>query len=201
SGTKQFYIAFDFALVLETHRFPNSADFRFILFSFDPRWGFRAAWSKFMKIFPDYFEVRARDQGVWMPFTDISTVEGWEDFGFKFHEGDNNVAWDDAHDILSFRYTEPMTWWMPIAKEMPRTVNEALRQPDRLAQDGKGSSRQMAQVSFESTMYDETAQPAMLFRNEPWCNGAVWSLNPNPELHVGSNSPLNAATVHWNEAI
>jgi len=39
-----------------------------------------------------------------MPFTDVSTVQDWQDFGFKFHEGNNNVAWDKAHGILSFRY-------------------------------------------------------------------------------------------------
>ncbi len=209
SGTHQLYIAYDFGLAPETRRFPGAADFRFVLFRFDPHWGFRGAWAKLMRIFPDYFQVRSRDQGLWMPFTDISTVEGWQDFGFKYHEGDNNVAWDDAHDILSFRYTEPMTWWMPMAKASPRSTVEARRERDRLAQSGKGINREMAQLSYAAAMYDETGQPALLFRNEPWCNGAIWSLNPNPGLHSTPPSgvdeqratPLNAATVHWNDTI
>jgi len=211
SGTKQFYIAYDFGLSPETQRFPGAADFRFVLFRVEPRWGFRAGWARVMKIFPDYFVVRSHDQGLWMPFTDISTVQGWEDFGFKYHEGNNNVGWDDAHGILSFRYTEPMTWWMPMPKGAPRSMAEALRERDRLAREGKGANRQMAQVSYRAAMYDETDQPALLFRNEPWCDGAVWSLNPNPELAVDSAAPsyrvseteshLNAATVHWNETI
>jgi len=35
-----------------------------------------------------------------------------EDFGFRFKEGNDETGWDDQHNILTFRYTEPMTWWM-----------------------------------------------------------------------------------------
>ncbi len=138
AGTRQLYIAYDFGLAPETERFPGAAGFRFVLFRFDPQWGFRAAFEKLMAIFPDYFYVRAREQGLWMPFTDVSTVQDWQDFGFKFHEGNNNVAWDDAHGILSFRYTEPMTWWMRLAKDAPRTMAQALSTRDELARKRQG---------------------------------------------------------------
>lgn len=211
-GTKQLSIAYDFGLVPETERFPSSADFRFVLFRFEPRWGFRAAFQKLMTIYPDYFLVRSREQGLWMPFTDIGTVQGWEDFGFKYHEGNNNVAWDDAHGVLSFRYTEPMTWWMRMPADLPRTTSEAVRLRDQFAGGTRKPERQMAQVSQAAGMADESGQPALLFRNEPWCNGAVWSLNPNPHLPPGGSSAAttapdaqshsyNAATVHWNETI
>ena len=210
AGTRQLLIAYDFGLVPETQRFPASADFHFVLFRFEPRWGFRAAFAKYMRLFPDYFRVRSHDQGLWMPFTDVSTVEGWEDFGFKYHEGNNNVSWDDAHGVLSFRYTEPMTWWMRMAKNVPRTPVEALRARDRLAQALGGAEGRMARVSQTAGMRDEWDQPCLLFRNEPWCDGAVWSLNPNPELpaiapsHEGESpdaSAFNAATIHWNPSI
>ena len=217
AGTRQLFIAYDFGLAPETERFPGAADFRFVLFRFDPRWGFRAAFEKLTAIFPDYFYARAREQGLWMPFTDVSTVQDWQDFGFKFHEGNNNVAWDDAHGILSFRYTEPMTWWMRLAKDAPRTMAEALRTRDELAASGKGSEQQMALVSRVAAMFDETGQPCLLFRNEPWCDGVVWSLNPNPALPASPEragaperkaqekgtgpAAYNGATVHWNESI
>ncbi|MGA2866977.1 MAG: hypothetical protein ABSF95_21080 [Verrucomicrobiota bacterium] len=212
AGTRQFYIAFDFGLAPETEGFPGAADFRFVLFRFEPRWGFRAAFQKLMEIFADYFRVRAREQGLWMPFTDVSTVQDWQDFGFKFHEGNNNVPWDDAHGILSFRYTEPMTWWMRLAKDAPRTLAEARRVRDQLAQSGQGAERQMALASRVAGVWDDAGQPCLLFRNEPWCNGAVWSLNPNPALpaagqtrpagqSAGEEVSWNAATVHWNESI
>jgi hypothetical protein len=201
AGTKQFFVAYDFGLVPETAQFPSSADFRFVLYRFDPRWGFRAAFEKLTKIFPEYFVVRSREQGLWMPFTDIAKVQGWEDFGFKYHEGNNNVTWDDAHEVLSFRYTEPMTWWMRMPDQVPRTMAGALRWRDELARGSRASERDMAEVSQVANMWDESGQPSLLFRNEPWCNGAVWSLNPNPYLPgTETNSSSNAATIHWNNA-
>lgn len=197
AGMRQFCAAFDLGLVPESERFPNSAEFGLVLYRFAPAWGFRAAFQKFTEIWPEHFVVRARQQGLWMPFTDVSTVQGWEDFGFRFHEGDTAVAWDDAHGILSFRYTEPMTWWMPMAPERPRTLDEALRVRDTYAEGPPGFHRDMARVSRHAAMYDADGQPALLFRNEPWANGAVWSLNPNPAL---PGSP-NAATIHWNDAL
>lgn len=208
AGLEQLLIAYDFGLAKDTARFPSGAPFRFVVYRFDPRWGFRAAWRKYMEIFPDHFIVRSKRQGLWMPFTDVSTVAGWEDFGFRYHEGNNNVPWDDAHDVLSFRYTEPMTWWMPMAKDVKRTLREAVRARDALIEDGNGRHQRLAQVSRLAAMYDVSGQPALLFRDTPWCDGAVWSLNPNPwlaETSRGSASPggepLNAATLHWNQRI
>jgi hypothetical protein len=197
AGTKQLLIAYDFGLAKETARFSGSADFRFILYRFDPHWGFRAAFRKLTKIFPQYFIVRSHDQGLWMPFTDISTVLGWQDFGFRYHEGDNSVSFDNAHGILSFRYTEPMTWWMPMKKGLPRTEAEALRVRDEWAASADEERRRMAQVTRVAAMTDPDGHPHLLFRSEPWNDGAVWSLNPNPDL---PGAP-NAATVYWNDTV
>lgn len=196
AGMRQFFIAFDFGLATETARFPGAAEFGFMVYRADPRWGFRSALQRLMDIHPSFFEVRSTNQGIWMPFTDVSTVEGWEDFGFRYHEGDNNVAWDDGHNVLSFRYTEPMTWWMPMPPEVPRTLPEALRIRDQYAEGAPGYHRTMAIVSRTTAMRGPDGQPQLIFRNEPWANGAVWSLNPNPHLPADPN----AATVHWNEA-
>ncbi|MBL9139451.1 MAG: hypothetical protein JNK85_26515 [Verrucomicrobiales bacterium] len=195
AGTRQLFAVCDFGLVRETERFPGGADFRFVLFRFDGRWGFRAAWAKYQQLFPDHFVVRSRSQGIWMPFTDISTVAGWQDFGFRYQEGAPNIPFDDRNGILSFRYTEPMTWWMPMSPERPRTIDEALKARDEYAQGADGTHQRMAVISRTASMDDARNQPAMIFRNEPWANGAVWSLNPNPNLPANPN----AATVYWNE--
>ncbi len=195
AGTKQFLIAYDFALVRETRRFPSAADFRFVIFRFDPAWGFRAAFEKFTRLFPAHFLARSRNQGTWMPFTDVSKVRNWRDFGFRYHEGDNNTAFDDANGILSFRYAEPMTWWMPMAGDLPRTLDTALRVREERATGPDGIHRRLALASKPAAMSRPDGTPALLFRQAPWCDGAVWSLNPNPDLP----GPLNAATVHWGE--
>jgi hypothetical protein len=196
-GTRQLLVACDFGLVPETERFPGAADFRFILFRFDAKWGFRSAWARLQEIFPDYFAVRSRTQGIWMPFTDISAVQGWEDFGFRYQEGAPNVAFDDQHGILSFRYTEPMTWWMPMATNVPRTMANALAVRDAYAAGSPGFHQQMATISQTAAMEDAMGQPSLLFRDTPWANGAVWSLNPNPFLPAVPN----AATVYWNDSV
>ena len=197
AGTKQFYVAYDFGLVKDTERFPGGADFRFVIYRFEPRWGFRAAFQKYTEIFPDYFAVRSKTQGIWMPFTDVSKVQAWQDFGFRYHEGNNNVSWDDAHGVLSFRYTEPMTWWMAMDKSVARTPASALAVRDELARGTRAETARMAEVSRAAAMQDEEGNPALTFQDTPWCNGAVWSLNPNPYLPANPNG----ATVHWSEAI
>ena len=132
-GTGQLFLAYDFGLVRDTERFPSSAEFRFVVYRYDAAWGFRAAWDKYTRWFPEYFEVRSQEQGIWLPFTDASRIEGWGDFGFRYHEGNERVATDDRLGLLSFRYTEPMTWWMNMAAGTPRTMEAALATRETLA--------------------------------------------------------------------
>lgn len=196
-GAKWLLLACDFGLAPDTEQFPGAAQFRLVVYAAPAGWGFRAALEKYMGIFPAHFEVRSREQGIWMPFTDVSRVQGWRDFGFRYHEGNNNVAFDDANGILSFRYSEPMTWWMPMAAEVARTEAEALRVRDGYAQGTPGYHQKMARVSQAAGMFDPQGTPVLQFREEPWNRGAVWSLNPNPRL---PGSP-NAAAALWNEEL
>ena len=194
AGTRQLLVAYDFGLAADTVHFPSAAEFQFVLYRFDPRWGFRAAFEKLMQVFPEQFAVRSKEQGIWMPFTDIRTVQGWQDFNFRYHEGNNNVPFDETNNILSFRYTEPMTWWMTMGADVARTPAEAIRIRDAQAQKPGDTLAKVAQVAG---MTDASGEPCLMFREEPWCRGAVWSLNPNPRL---PGQP-NGATVHWGEAI
>ena len=73
-----------------------------------------------------------------MPFARISRIKGWEDFGFRFKEGNDETAWDDAHGIITFHYTEPLTWWMPMPRAMPRNLEAATSEARRLAEPGQG---------------------------------------------------------------
>lgn len=196
AATRQLGIAYDFGLATDTAQFPDAAEFRFVLFRLPGEGGFRSALDRLTRISPEHFRVRSQTQGLWMPFTDVATIPAWEEFGFRYHEGDNNVAWDDAHEVLSFRYLEPMTWWMPMSPELPRTLGEALRVRDAYAAGPAGFHRDLALVSRPAVMFGSDNGPALSFRNEPWANGAVWSLNPNPRLPA---SP-NAATIYWNDA-
>lgn len=189
AGTRELFLAYDLGLIPEKPQ----AQLRFCVFDFDPAWQFRAALARYYELFPDQFRCRVPKQGLWMPFAKISKVPGWEDFGFRFKEGHDETAWDDAHDILTFRYTEPMTWWMRMAKEIPRTLEASLAEAARLAARGDPAAR-----AFITSGYRDAAggPPARLL-DEPWCNGAVWSMNSMPGV-AGEFTDFN---IKWNRRI
>lgn len=189
TGTHELFIAYDVGLTPEK----NGADFRFCLYPFEATWGFRSALAKLYEIFPAYFRCRTPEQGLWMPFAAISRVEGWEDFGFKFKEGNDETEWDDAHGIITFRYTEPMTWWMPMPPEMPRTLEAALNEARRLAEQGNASAKAL----FTSGYHNEAGEFPALLLDTPWCNGAVWSMNSSP----GVAGEVTDFRNKWNPAL
>lgn len=174
-GTRELFLAYDIGLTPEK----PFAHLRFCRFRFDKTWGFRGALARFYELIPEQFACRIERQGLWMPFAKISDVNDWQDFGFRFKEGNNETAWDDQHDMLTFRYTEPMTWWMSMKEGMPRTLDAALAEARRLAEERKDPQ---AQALFTSGFHDETGQFAARLLDTPWCNGAVWSMNSMPGI-------------------
>jgi hypothetical protein len=196
SITKQFFIAYDFGLAKETDNFPSSAPFKFVVYKTDSKWGFRSGAKRLYETFPDLFACRSKDQGIWMPFTDISTVQGWEDFGFKYHEGNNNVPFDDQANILSFRYTEPSTWWMRMDPKIERTDENITKSLNEYAKLDNQNARRKAESAVISGSFDEQGRYQYLVRNEPWCDGAVFSTNPNPYIPGNSEAKLD-----WNEDV
>ncbi len=175
AGTEELFLAYDVGLAPEK----PTAHLRFSKFTFNPQGEFRAALAQYYALFPNSFERRIADQGLWMPFAKISAVKGWEDFGFRFKEGDNETAWDDAHGIITFRYTEPMTWWMRMPKDMPRTIEAALAEAQRLATERKD---RQAMALLTSGYHDEQGRYTARLLNTPWCDGAVWSINSMPQI-------------------
>ncbi len=189
AATEELFVAYDIALTRER----PEAQLRLVTFSFEGPLGFRGALARYYQIFPEHFRVRITRQGLWMPFARISAVRGWEDFGFRFKEGDNETAWDDAHDILTFRYTEPMTWWMPMAPEVPRTYEDARRIAEELAARGHPQAVAWRTSSFR----DPDGKIPVRLLNTPWCNGAVWSMNSMPDIP----GEVTDFSVKWNDKI
>jgi len=181
AGTGELFLAYDIGLTPEKPQ----AHVRFIRFNFDAAWGFRGALARYYELFPQCFHCRTPEQGLWMPFAKISRVEGWEDFGFKFKEGNNETEWDDEHGITTFRYTEPMTWWMRMPTEMPRTLEAALAEAKRLA-DQKDDPR--AKALFASGYHNESGEFAARL---------VWSMNSMP----GIPGEVTDFKNKWNPAL
>ena len=189
-------ISYDVGLVPQTRAFPQAAPFRFVIFRTDGRWGFRSAADRYYGLFPHHFTCRSKDQGIWMPFTNVSEVDGWEDFGFRYHEGIGDEAFDNANGIGAYRYTEPCTFWMPMDPSVPRTHENVLAELGRWAEsDDPGKRRQAAAVAAAGS-YDADGNVQYRIWRKPWCDGAVFSLNPNPEL-----PGQNEADLYWNDEV
>lgn len=159
----------------------------------DPGWGLRDAVERYAHRYPEVAVKRVRKEGIWIPFTDPSTIPHPDDFGFAFHEGDNSVSRDAKLGIASFRYSEPMTWWMAMDPAIPRTYEKAIEVAKADLQSSATENKANAQSLFNSGTMDENGNFNVQFENEPWTNGAVWVLNPNPTL-VGGGVMLGKTT-------
>ncbi|MGC9318316.1 MAG: hypothetical protein ACP5KN_09845 [Armatimonadota bacterium] len=178
AASRELYAALHLGLAPEPERFPSSAEFALEVYPVDPRWGFRDALRRYYDLHPECFTKRNEREGIWMPFTDVSTVQGWEDFGFAFHEGNNNVAFDDEAGIYSFVYCEPSGYWLHMPPEMPREREEAVKLLRQRAEDGHEAD--MAALS--SAVHDAAGRMILHVLKAPWCDGALFTLNPSPHL-------------------
>jgi hypothetical protein len=119
-------VEYDFATSPLTTRFPNRAFFKLCTFEFDPEWGMRAALKQYYSIYPEAFKKRVVNEGIWLPFTPLRSIPGWDEFGIAYHEtswgskdmkdGDliPNILSDKGTGILSFQYTEPWDVQLPV---------------------------------------------------------------------------------------
>jgi hypothetical protein len=189
AGTHELFLAYDIGLTPEKPK----AHVRFCKFTFDAAWEFRAALAKYYELFPEAFRCRTPEQGIWMPFAKISSLPNWQDFGFKFKEGDDETKWDGEHGILTFRYTEPMTWWMRMPKSIPRTLDAAMAEAKRLADKGEAGARAFVTSGFR----DDAGRPPARLLDEPWCDGAVWSMNSMP----GIAGDVTDFKIKWNASL
>lgn len=117
---------FDIATSPLTDKFPDRAFFKLVRFDFNAEWGMRAALQRYYSIFPEPFKKRVVNEGIWLPFTSLRSIPGWDEFGIAFHEtawgsrdlkdGNKipNILSDKGTGILSFQYTEPWDVQLPV---------------------------------------------------------------------------------------
>ena len=117
---------FDIATSPLTDKFPNRAFFKLCSFDFNPAWGMRAALKQYYSIYPEAFRKRVVNEGIWLPFTALRSIPGWDDFGIAYHETSwsskdtkegkkiPNIISDKGTGIMSFQYTEPWDVQLPV---------------------------------------------------------------------------------------
>ena len=194
-ASKLFCAAFDVGLSAKNKFYPSQGIAEVFHRKVDPHWGFRDGAQKYYAKFPASFQNRMSKQGIWIPFTDPSKISHAEDFGIAVHEGDNSVQSDANAGIFSFRYTEPMTWWMNMEASIPRTYKAALEVLEKNRHSSDKQIRKQAEAVINSGTIGEDGLYNVSFQNQPWANGAVWILNPNPGLARPDRAPVQADVV------
>ena len=202
--TQEWCIAYDLAFTEDQPEWELRC-VRFCLEPDDSCHASRRVWEAFMQAFPETFALRLPKDpktgrpihGNWMPFAKISPVPNSEDFAFRFKEGGNETAWDDAHGVLTFRYTEPMTWWWNFEPDEKDGAASLFQQAmNRLEKDVQ-SGNQQALIWKNSVMYDQHQRPYGLEQRTPWCkHGIVWSMNSVP----GVAEPSDFSSK-WNDDV
>ena len=193
---KALYIACDLGIVRDTIDFPSQADYRFSIFRHDPEWGFRAATAKYYERHQQFFQRRLKAGGIWMAFGDISKVKDFQDFGFAYDEnGGTPLQFDNDNGIASFRYIEPMTYWLPMAKTYPRTYEGAMQALADSEATGKPAEVGWARLTRRCGDFTHDGKYDLSLQNQAWCDGAVFTVNPDPNIPEDADCPLNKA--HW----
>ncbi len=190
-AVKRMFIAFDFALTPEV---PNAV-LEFVVFSFQAKHGFRGALAEYYSLFPENYTPRITDQGNWMAFVDISTLPDYEDFHFRFKEGNTEPAWDREHNILTFRYTEPMTYWVGLPKDKSLT-RENVQSAIRSWAANPGMKEQF-ELYKTSVMFDENGDEVFIPIDKPWCYGGVAAINSLPDIA----GEITDFKTKWNDKI
>lgn len=198
-ATGELCMAFDLGFIREKPEW----ELRICRFAMESGGGMRAAWKRYADTYPEAFAVRTPLFGLWVPNARISRVENFRDFGITYKSGTVETSFDDANGIMDFRYTEPLTWWMPM--EIP----SGLAGKGSLVTDGDGVSLgsdgdnelvvrygaeealrlaakgdERAKTWEKSVMRDVNGNPVGKYLEPPWCNGIVWSMSELPGIAV-----------------
>jgi len=189
--TRQLYLVFDFGFAPEH----PTAHVRFRRFAFDGNFGLRGALVEYRRLYPEMFRVRCAKHGLWTVMDTLKKLPGLDDFGFRFRGRMGETAFDDEHDYMTFRYTEPTTWWASVPKEMRGekgyTFEDGVAICEKLAAQPlpppKGPFSRVtpgrhAQGWKTSVILDEDGERVGRKCRQSWCEGILWALNSAPGI-------------------
>lgn len=190
SSTGQFSISYQLGIVKEA---PESAKFDFVIYKLDdPSWGFRSAYKKYTTIYPEQYEVRQKDQGVWVAWSGLDHVIDIEDFNIKFHELDAiarvGSIFDASKGIKGLAYYELGDWWLANLKaDDDDAVWERIREIAKGDPNDSNMSKQRPVRQALATEFckvlDHNGEIAWNPVNVAWSpNGAQVHINANPAL-------------------
>ena len=189
-NTREFKIEYDFGLAVPEK---NEAHVRFLVFGgFSARDGLRGALARYREIFPWAFADRVKKHGNLISFINASTLPNAADFGFRFKEADYEPEKDDAADILTFRYSEPCTWWMPMEGMGDGADGSGVRdeawkakmlEAGRKVAEAHFATNNPRAVAWKNCSFEGAdGRPIGTVEWTAWCNGILWNVNSAPGL-------------------
>jgi len=206
ASTYQYYIVCDVGLSAHTVPNPRQADLRLLLYKHDPQWGFRAAFQKYAGIYPQFFERRVEEDGIWVAHAGLEGIPDIEDFSIQFHEtGDGSTyPYDDSINTYTLRYlTEVSSYWLRLPTAIPNDDYDAVI--DYVANDMLGSTEpgvdRWANVILSSSAFDSQGRYLYEPGSEAFASHAArFMLNANPELDIPEYY-ITRAEQSWNDSI
>ena len=210
---------FDIGLAPETVKFPCRSTIRLLVYPHDPAWGFRSAMERYYGLFPEYAERRVGPGGIWLIGLAPNAMACPWDWGFRFEEhGLEHAGYNDAHDILTFVYTE--CWgiyegygnnpppdgkdrygrnvYPGTAEQMRQSVLDRLDAPADQKRWGLPQS-EIARAEVNSAIEDINGQWIWSHYTQTWSPGNFLCnicLNPDPDL-----PPPSRNSVTWDGEI
>lgn len=188
---KGFFINYEFGLTRHAAKFPGRANFRFLIYPCDAKWGFRSAAQRYYEIFPESFQRRLDRLGGAGFMADLATVEAP---GYCFPVA---AIWDywkreslDAYRrelTKLYAYTEMSGWWgwaigitAEQAKERQPSREEAWARVEELAR--REPPHEVAQCIINCAPYDREGKPVLSDAYVPEWGGYNYACNPDPEV-------------------
>jgi len=203
TSERRLSVHYDMAVSPLTGHFPGMATAH-ARFRTEPRTSvdpFRSALQTWYQRDPAWYTARSPKHGLWLPFTDINTIAGAEDFHFAFFEKvgplGNDVETAHASGVLNFPYTEPWLYWLPMNDPAKWNRTAAVERMQELAQIGLGKEREFASSGFLGASHDSSLNRRITFLNTPWSNGGRMEVNTDPELPITRDYPVNRAMAEW----
>ena len=93
-----------------------------------------------------------------------------------------------------------MTYWLPMAQTYPRTYDGAMQALRDNLEKGNASQKQSAQATLRCGVYARDQKLDLSLQNQSWCDGAVFTLNPDPNIQEDAECPVNKGHLGYTTA-
>ena len=158
-------VTWDLGLSAAATKTKSKANVTFWIFTEAPKWGLRSTAEKYYALNPGPFTSTATLNGAWELGSSLTSVSGWQDFGWGLDEAEN-LDFDNANGLLAMHYVDPSGWFRSFptyagGSQPPYSVLISALTSD--AATGTGTTvdgapvKTMAQAVINSSPYNESS--------------------------------------------